>query len=95
MSDFLIGAAGFVLAMAALGLIRILGAESEADRVMAAQLIGTGGIASLLLLAVATEIPPIADVALMLALLAAFVSMAFVRSASSAETAAHDGTDRA
>ena len=95
MSDFLISAAGFVLAMAALGLIRILGSESEADRVMAAQLIGTGGIASLLLLAVATEIPPIADVALMLALLAAFVSMAFVRSASGAGTAARDGTDGA
>jgi multicomponent Na+:H+ antiporter subunit F len=95
MSNFLIGAAGFVLAMAALGLIRILGSESEADRVMAAQLIGTGGIASLLLLAVAAEMPPIADVALMLALLAAFVSMAFVRSASDAQTAARDGTDPA
>jgi multicomponent Na+:H+ antiporter subunit F len=95
MSDFLIGATGFVLAMAALGLIRILGSESEADRVMAAQLIGTGGIASLLLLAVATEMPSIADVALMLALLAAFVSMAFVRSASGAETPARDGTDPA
>jgi multicomponent Na+:H+ antiporter subunit F len=95
MSNFLIGAAGFVLAMAALGLIRILGSESEADRVMAAQLIGTGGIASLLLLAVAAEMPPIADVALMLALLAAFVSMAFVRSASGAERPARDGTDPA
>jgi multicomponent Na+:H+ antiporter subunit F len=95
MSDFLICAAGFVLVMVALGLIRILRGGTEADRVMAAQLTGSGGIAALLLLAVAAEMPPIADVALMLALLAAFVSVAFVRSASGSETGATEETDAA
>ena len=49
---------------------------------MAAQLLGTGGVAILLLVAAATETPPILDVALLLALFAAFAAVAFVRSAS-------------
>ena len=81
MSEFLLGAAGFVLATVALGLLRILRGPAEADRMMAAQLLGTGGVAVLVLLAVATETPPIVDVAVMLALLAAFASVAFVRGA--------------
>ncbi len=52
---------------------------------MAAQLIGTGGVAVLILLAVATGTPPIVDVALMLALLAAFAAVAFVRGMSDPE----------
>jgi multicomponent Na+:H+ antiporter subunit F len=48
----------------------------------------------LLLLSVATETPPIVDVALMLALLAAFASVAFVRGASDAEMKATAATDR-
>jgi multicomponent Na+:H+ antiporter subunit F len=52
---------------------------------MAAQLLGTGGVAILLLLASATETPPIVDVALLLALFAAFAAVAFVRSASDQE----------
>ena len=50
MADFLLAAAGFVLAMVALGLVRILRGPGDADRIMAAQLLGTGGIAALLLL---------------------------------------------
>jgi multicomponent Na+:H+ antiporter subunit F len=78
MTGFLFGAAGFVLAAIAIGLLRVLGSRQPADCMMAAQLIGTGGVAVLLLIAVATETPPIVDVALMLALLAAFASVAFV-----------------
>jgi multicomponent Na+:H+ antiporter subunit F len=52
---------------------------------MAAQLLGTGGVAILLLLAVATETSPMVDVALLLALFAAFAAVAFVRSASNSE----------
>jgi multicomponent Na+:H+ antiporter subunit F len=78
MVDFLFTAAGIVLAMVALGLLRILRGPSNADRMMAAQLVGTGGVAILLLLAAATKTPPLVDVALMLALLAAFASVAFV-----------------
>ena len=81
MADFLFAAAGFVLAMVALGLVRVLRGPSDADRIMAAQLLGTGGIAALLLLAEATGTPAAVDVALILALLAAFVSVAFVTAA--------------
>jgi multicomponent Na+:H+ antiporter subunit F len=49
---------------------------------MAAQLLGTGGVATLLLLAGAGKSPATVDVALMLALLAAFASVAFVSSGS-------------
>jgi len=79
MADFLLAAAGFVLATVALGLVRILRGPSEADRIMAAQLLGSGGIAALLLLAAAMSVPAAVDVALTLALLAAFVSVAFVK----------------
>jgi multicomponent Na+:H+ antiporter subunit F len=83
MNEFLFATAGFVLVTVALGLYRILRGPAEADRMMAAQLLGTGGGAVLLLLAAATDTPPIVDVALMLALLAAFASVGFVRGASS------------
>ena len=89
MADFLLGAAGLVLAIVTLGLIRILQGPSEVDRIMAAQLVGTGGIAALLLLAEATGAPAAVDVALILALLAAFVSVAFVTASSRSEV---DGT---
>jgi multicomponent Na+:H+ antiporter subunit F len=85
MTDFLLAAATFVLAMAAVGLWRILRGPAAADRMMTAQLLGTDGVAVLLLLAVATDTPPIIDAALMLALLAAFASVAFVRDALPAQ----------
>jgi multicomponent Na+:H+ antiporter subunit F len=85
MPDFLFAAAGFVLAMVALGLVRIIRGPSEADRIMAAQLLGTGGIAALLLLGEAMSAPAAVDVALLLALLAAFVSVAFVKGAARSE----------
>ena len=46
---------------------------------MAAQLIGTAGIAVLLLLGTVTGVPAAVDVALILALLATFASIAFVK----------------
>lgn len=82
-----------MLAAVALGLFRVFRGPSGADRMMAAQLLGTGGVAVLLLLAVATEIPAVSDVALVLALLAAFASAAFVMNASCAERVAPDTTD--
>lgn len=78
MTDFLLGAAVFVLGTVALGLIRILRGPDDADRMLAAQLLGTGGVAVLLLLGVASGLGAVADLALMLALLAAFASVAFV-----------------
>jgi multicomponent Na+:H+ antiporter subunit F len=80
MAEFLLGAAGFVLLTVAIGLVRVLGGPGDVDRTMAAQLLGTGGIAALLLVAAATEVRGAEDVALGLALLAAFASVAFVNS---------------
>ena len=60
---------------------------------MAVQLIGTGGIAALLLLGMVTGVPGAVDVALTVALLAAFASIAFVKKGS-ASLGAH-GPDSA
>jgi multicomponent Na+:H+ antiporter subunit F len=79
MAEFLLWAAGLVLATVALGLARILRGPGDADRIMAAQLLGTGGVAALLLSGAATGAPGVEDVALTLALLAAFVSIAFAK----------------
>ena len=84
MSEFLLAAAGFVLAMVALGLIRILRGPKRADRMMAAQLLGTGGIGALLL-AAGGGLPAAVDVALTLDLLAAFASIVFVKSSGARE----------
>lgn len=81
MSTFLIAAAGFVMATVVVGLLRILYGPGDADRVMAAQLLGTGGVATLLLVGVARATPSTVDVALALALLAAFATIAFARNA--------------
>ena len=78
MAELLLAAACFVLLMVALGLVRILRGPTLSDRIMAAQLLGTGGIAVLLLLGAATGASAAIDVALSLALLAAFASAAFV-----------------
>ena len=51
---------------------------------MAVLLLGTGGIAALLLQGVATGMPGVIDVALSLALLAAFASIAFAKAAERA-----------
>jgi multicomponent Na+:H+ antiporter subunit F len=83
MAEFLIAAAGSVLAMVALGLARLLYGPAIADRMMGAQLLGSGGIAALLLWGTATGTQGVSDLALVLALLAAFASIAFVVSGSS------------
>jgi multicomponent Na+:H+ antiporter subunit F len=79
MTEFLTVALGFILAILAVGLVRILRGPGDADRMMAAQLIGTSGIAALLLLGTVSGVSAAVDVALTLALLAAFTSSAFVK----------------
>ena len=79
MTEFLTAAVGFILAMLALGLVSILRGPGDADRMMSAQLIGTAGIATLLLLGTVANLPAALDVALTLALLATFASIAFVK----------------
>ena len=77
MNELLLAAAGLILLTVAVGLARIL-RGSDVERLMAVQLLGTGGIAALLLIAYATNVPGVEDVALGLALLAAFATIAFV-----------------
>ncbi len=78
MGAFLLATAAVVLVTVAVGLIRILRGPADADRMSAAQLLGTGGVAALLLLGVATGAPALGDLALVLALLAAFAAVGFV-----------------
>jgi len=78
--DFFLGAAALIVAITAIGLFRILSGPSKADRMMAAQLLGSGGVAALLL-AEARGARGAVDVALVLALLAAFSGIAFVKAA--------------
>ena len=78
MADCLAASSLFVLAIVAVGLVRVLRGPARADRMMAAQLLGTGGIAALLLGAGATHLAALVNVGLVLALLAAFASVAFV-----------------
>jgi multicomponent Na+:H+ antiporter subunit F len=68
-----------VLLTVAGGLVRILRGPDDADRMMAAQLLGTGGAAMMVLAGTAARLPGMLDVALVIALLAAFASIAFVR----------------
>ncbi len=93
MSGFLVSVALFVLATVALGLLRVLAGPSAADRVMAIQLLGTGGVAATLLSAVATGATAAIDVALTIALLAAFAVVAFVLAASEPDANEREATD--
>jgi multicomponent Na+:H+ antiporter subunit F len=77
-SELLLAASGLILLSVALGLARVLRGPSDVERLMALQLLGTGGIAALLVIAYATNVPGVDDVALGLALLAAFAAIAFV-----------------
>jgi multicomponent Na+:H+ antiporter subunit F len=61
------------------GLVRILRGPARADRMLAAQLFGTTGVAVLLVLAEAAARPALRDVALVFALLAAVNAVVFVR----------------
>jgi len=83
MPEFLLFAAAVILLLVAVGLVRILRGPADVDRLMAVQLLGTGGIAALLLLGTVTSLPGAVDVALVLALLATFAAVIFVNSLDS------------
>ena len=61
------------------GLIRVVVGPTPFDRLMAAQLMGTTGIAALLILSEVVQVPALVDVALVFALLAAVAVAAFTR----------------
>ena len=73
------GVALFLLLNVAAGLLRVVRGPTPADRMLAAQLFGSTGTAILLLLAEATDTAALRDVALLFALLASVVTVAFVR----------------
>ena len=77
MAELLTGAAALIMLSALVGLVRVLRGPTRADRLLAAQLLSTAGIGALLLLASAGA-PALIDVALVLALVGAFASVAFV-----------------
>ena len=91
MNTFLLGTAIFILATVAVGLARILRGPADADRMMAAQLLGTGGVAALLVVGVVIGEDAVVNVALTIALLAAFASVTFYKAA--AVTSAGDSDD--
>lgn len=61
------------------GLLRILRGPSRGDRMMAAQLFGTTGVAILLVLAEATGNPSLRDVALVFVVLTIVNTVVFVK----------------
>lgn len=78
MSGLLEAIAILLLASLVLGLVRIWRGPGFADRMLAAQLFGTTGVAVLVVLAELLHMPALRDVALVLALLAVLAVLAFV-----------------
>lgn len=81
MSGLPMALALFLLANLVAALLRVLRGPTAADRLLAALLFGTTGVAVLLLLAYAGGGPALVDVALVMALLAAIVGAAFAQRA--------------
>ena len=79
MKELYLVLAAFLMLNIAAGLIRVLRGPTAADRMLAAQLFGTAGVALMLLLAEVQAAAALRDVALVFALLAALATVAFVR----------------
>lgn len=82
MNTFFLGMALFLVINILVGLWRVLKGPKPEDRMVAAQLFGTTGVAALLLLAQAIESPFIKNAALLFALLTVMAVLAFVRNTS-------------
>lgn len=78
MREFYYLIAAFIFLTVALGLVRLLLGPRNTDRMMSAQLLGSGGIA-VMLLATGGGVTAALDVALTFALLAAFATVALTR----------------
>jgi multicomponent Na+:H+ antiporter subunit F len=77
MDAILIGFAVFLLLTLIGGLVRILRGPTRTDRMLAAQLFGTTGVAILLVLAEAEQRPALRNAALVFATLAAVNAVVF------------------
>jgi multicomponent Na+:H+ antiporter subunit F len=82
MADFYHLLALFLLLNLLGGLLRILRGPTRSDRMLAAQLFGTTGVAILLVLSAAGGGAPLRDAALVFVLLAVVNTVAFVRARS-------------
>ena len=79
METLYIAVAIFLLLNVLGGLVRILIGPSRGDRMLAAQLFGTTGVAIILLLAEGLDRPALRDIALVVVLLAVINTVVFVR----------------
>ena len=68
-----------LVANLAAGMLRVLRGPRPADRMLAAQMLGTTGVALLLVLAQLQDLPALRDVALVFALLALLAVVVFAR----------------
>ena len=80
MVEFLLAAAVFLLVVVGAGLARLLLGPTAVDRIMAVQMLGTGGSAICVLLAVAKRDYAILVVAITLSMMAAFAVAALGKS---------------
>ena len=87
MTELFLAVSLLLLGTMTAGLVRVVIGPTPADRMMAAQLLGTSSIGALLLLAPALDIPALVDVALIFALLAAVSVVAFTRRRVEAKSA--------
>lgn len=78
----------FLIVNIVVGMIRILRGPTTADRLLAVQLFGTTGTAFLILFALQTNNDAFNDLALIFALLAGILGVAFTRYASKEERVA-------
>lgn len=78
MSALLAASAVFLLLNLGAGMLRVLKGPTRADRMLALLLFGSTTVALLLILAELQQMPALRDVALLIVLLAAIISVAFV-----------------
>lgn len=81
MSAVLEAFATFIMLTVLIGIVRIQLGPTGADRMLAAMLFGTSGVALVLVLAEITQTPGLRDAALVFALLGAVTAIAFVKRA--------------
>jgi multicomponent Na+:H+ antiporter subunit F len=79
MTTFYLALVLFLLLNLGIGLVRVQRGPTQSDRMVAAMLFGTTGVAILLLLAEVTGQESLIDVALVFSLLATINTIAFVR----------------
>lgn len=92
MADFLMMAACAILLTVALAMFLVMRHPVDADRMMVVQLLGSGGIAVVLLTGVANGQTAVIDVALVLALLAVFAGLSFVKAVKPPQAADTEDT---